>query len=75
MVQRKDVATRTSVCKFNIGTELREEFVKTLRKVVNSASASDDELYDRVQILRDTIGPVQEAAQRILRAFGAPPQR
>lgn len=77
VVQRKDVATRTSVCKFNIGTELREEFVKTLRKVVNSASASasDDELYDRVQILRDTIGPVQEAAQRILRAFGAPPQR
>ena len=31
--------------------------------------------FDRLQILVDTIDPVQLAAQRVLSAFGAPPQR
>lgn len=69
--QRTLLASQTSICKFNIGTELRVAFGIALRQAV----ASDPTRFDRVQILVDTIEPVQLAAQRVLSAFGAPPQR
>ena len=69
--QRTLLASQTSICKFNIGTELRVAFGIALRQAV----ASDPTRFDRVQILVDTIDPVQLAAQRVLSAFGAPPQR
>ena len=71
VAQRSALAAQTSVCKFNIGTELRMAFGAALRAAV----ASNPDRFDRVQILSDTIDPVQQAAQRVLRAFGAPPQR
>ena len=71
VAQRTFLATQTSICKFNIGTELRLAFGAALRVAV----ASDPDRFDRVQILVDTIDPVQVAAQRILSAFGAPAQR
>lgn len=71
VAQRSALAAETSVCKFNIGTELRMAFGVALRAVV----ASDPDRFDRVQMLGDTIDPVQQAAQNVLRAFGAPPQR
>ena len=71
VAQRSALAAETSVCKFNIGTELRMAFGVALRAVV----ASDPDRFDRVQMLGDTIDPVQQAAQHVLRAFGAPPQR
>ena len=71
VAQRSALAAQTSVCKFNIGTELRMAFGVALRAVV----ASDPDRFDRVQMLGDTIDPVQQAAQNVLRAFGAPPQR
>jgi fructose-bisphosphate aldolase class II len=71
VAQRTFLATQTSICKFNIGTELRLAFGAALRVAV----ASDLDRFDRVQILVDTIDPVQVAAQRILSAFGAPAQR
>jgi|TARA_B110000093_G_scaffold177675_1_gene215042 fructose-bisphosphate aldolase class II len=71
VAQRRLLATQTSICKFNIGTELRIAFGAALREAI----AIDPVRFDRVQILVDTIDPVQLAAQRILSAFGAPPQR
>jgi fructose-bisphosphate aldolase, class II len=71
VAQRSALAAQTSVCKFNIGTELRMAFGVALRAAV----ASDPDRFDRVQMLGDTIDPVQQAAQHVLRAFGAPPQR
>ena len=69
--QRTLLASQTSICKFNIGTELRVAFGIALRQAV----ASDPTRFDRVQILVDTIDPIQLVAQRVLSAFGAPPQR
>lgn len=71
VAQRALLSAQTSICKFNIGTELRLAFGAALREAV----ASDPDRFDRVQILVDTIDPVQVAAQRVLSAFGAPPQR
>ncbi|WP_347832271.1 class II fructose-bisphosphate aldolase [uncultured Planktomarina sp.] len=71
VAQRSALAAQTSVCKFNIGTELRMAFGVALRAAV----ASDPDRFDRVLMLGDTIDPVQQAAQHVLRAFGAPPQR
>ena len=68
--QRVRLARETSICKFNIGTELRMAFGAALREAVNA----DDTRFDRVQILRDRIDPVEAAARQVLRAFGAPPQ-
>ena len=76
VAQRSALAAETSVCKFNIGTELRKAFVVALRAAVASNPDRCDRVQiDRVQMLGDTIDPVQQAAQHVLRAFGAPPQR
>jgi fructose-bisphosphate aldolase class II len=69
--QRRHLSSKTSICKFNIGTELRMAFGSALRTAV----AADPARFDRVQILSDTLDPVQRAAQEVLRAFGLPPQR
>ena len=68
--QRRHLSAKTSICKFNIGTELRMAFGSALRAAVEA----DPERFDRVQILSDTLDPVQRAAQEVLRSFGAPPQ-
>lgn len=69
--QRTMLAKTTSICKFNIGTELRMAFGSALRDAVNK----DAERFDRVSILKETQDPVMQAAQTVIRAFGAPPQR
>ncbi len=69
--QRTRLAKGTSICKFNIGTELRMAFGNALRNAVNS----DPERFDRVTILKETHDPVEAAARTVIRAFGAPPQR
>ncbi|WP_226689375.1 class II fructose-bisphosphate aldolase [Ruegeria arenilitoris] len=68
--QRTRLARETSICKFNIGTELRMAFGAALREAVNS----DPERFDRVTILKETHDPVEAAARLVIRAFGAPPQ-
>jgi len=68
--QRKKLARETSICKFNIGTELRMAFGHALRTAVNK----DAERFDRVTILKETIDPVEAAARKVIRAFGATPQ-
>ena len=65
--QRIRLARGTAICKFNIGTELRMAFGAALREAVNR----DPNRFDRVAILKETIDPVEMAARRVIRAFGA----
>lgn len=68
--QRAKLARETSICKFNIGTELRMAFGQALREAVNR----DLDRFDRVTILKETHDPVEAAARAVIRSFGAPPQ-
>lgn len=68
--QRTRLAHETSICKFNIGTELRMAFGAALREAVNC----DPDRFDRVTILKETHDPIEAAARLVIRAFGAPPQ-
>ena len=69
--QRRVLSRTSAICKFNIGTELRMAFGQALRVAVNA----DRNRFDRIAILRETHDPVVAATRRVLRAFGAPPQR
>jgi fructose-bisphosphate aldolase, class II len=60
--QRRRLATRTSVCKFNMGTELRQVFGKALRKVL----AKDAGRFDRIEILAATEPDLTAAARSII---------
>ncbi len=61
--QRTRLSRSSSICKFNIGTELRMVFGQSLRTTL--AQAPD--LFDRVQILKQVEPDLQAAARRILR--------
>ncbi len=60
---RRHLATRTGVCKFNIGTEFRQCFGKALR----SALEDEIELFDRIDILNKTRRPLQEIAEKTIK--------
>lgn len=60
--QRRLLARQTSVCKFNIGTELRQAFGAALRQTL----IDQPDQFDRIQILRATVGPVMAAASRVM---------
>ncbi len=62
---RLHLARHTTVCKFNIGTELRMVFGQALRRAV---SAQPDR-FDRLSILKETEAPVTLAARRVLRGL------
>lgn len=63
---RKDLARNTSICKFNIGTQLRMAFGNALRQ-----SLSDNpDAFDRVELLKPTEGPVAIAAGDAIRSLG-----
>ncbi|MEM8569849.1 MAG: class II fructose-bisphosphate aldolase [Pseudomonadota bacterium] len=66
VAQRAALARTSSICKFNIGTELRMAFGKSLR----AALAADPDRFDRVQILGEIETPLEEAARAVLRAIG-----
>ena len=61
---RSQLARETAVCKFNIGTELRQAFGVSLRGVL----AADAEVFDRNVILRGTMGAMTQAARGVIRA-------
>ncbi len=65
--QRADLAAHSSICKFNIGTELRMAFGAALRRAVNK----DPDRFDRIAILQETQEPVVAAARTIFRGLGA----
>ncbi len=61
--QRLRLARTSPVCKFNIGTELRQVFGAALRREL----MADPEGFDRIRLLSATEPPLQAAARRILR--------
>ena len=63
--QRKRLAKATSICKFNIGTELRMAFGAAMREAVNA----DPVRFDRVSILKETHDPTVAATRRVLAAL------
>lgn len=67
--QRMRLARTTPICKFNIGTELRQAFGTALRR----ALAADPEVFDRITLLKATEGPLAAQARAILRDLGPPP--
>ena len=61
--QRRALA-RTNICKFNIGTELRQAFGQALRAAVNR----DATRFDRIALLSETEGPVTVAARAAIQS-------
>ena len=68
VAQRQRLARHSSICKFNIGTELRMIFGSALREAVTQNPAR----FDRVEILKETHFPAKLAAQQIIRALCKP---
>lgn len=64
--QRLALARSSSICKFNIGTELRMAFGKALR----DSLASDPDRFDRNSILKDTRVPMTAVTRTVLRSMG-----
>lgn len=67
LAQRQMLARTSKICKFNIGTELRLMFGQSLR----SALAADQEVFDRIQILKKVEPDLQAAARTALRGLAA----
>lgn len=63
--QRSHLACTSSICKFNIGTELRMTFGQALRSAVND----NPDMFDRVELLKQTHDPVERAARAVIRAL------
>ena len=59
------LATQTKVCKFNVGTELRQAFGAALRDVLSS----DPCLFDRNQILSAVKPALLRKTRRIIKSF------
>jgi len=66
--ERAILARETAICKFNVGTELRQAFGVALR----AALAADDDRFDRIAILSETHDPVVDAARAVIRSVGGP---
>lgn len=62
--QRLSLALNTAICKYNIGTELRQVFGQALRESVNK----DASRFDRVSILKDTHEPLLNATRKVLQS-------
>lgn len=59
---RRKLARETRVCKFNLGTELRQTFGNSLRKTLSDKP----EVFDRLEILKGTMAPMKQATIDIL---------
>ena len=59
---RREIATSTSVCKFNIGTELRKTFGDSLREEISKKP----EVYDRIQLINLTSEKLKLATKAVL---------
>ncbi len=63
--ERQRLAAQTTLCKFNIGTELRQSFGAAL----HASLAADPDQFDRLALLTSTEGPVTRAAGAVLRSL------
>ncbi|MEL7462015.1 MAG: class II fructose-bisphosphate aldolase [Pseudomonadota bacterium] len=66
VAERTRLARETAISKFNIGTELRLVFGRSLREVL----ANDPDRFDRVKILSGVEPAIREAARHALRTIG-----
>ena len=67
-VMRRHLSSTTAVCKFNIGTELRQAFGSALRRTL----ADDGAAFDRIAIM-NRVGPaVMQQARLVLRQLATP---
>jgi fructose-bisphosphate aldolase, class II len=66
--QRSRLARTTSICKFNIGTDLRRAFGASLHRSL----ASDPDRFDRIAILSATIPDLTDAARAAIRSCSGP---
>ncbi|GLS86776.1 fructose-bisphosphate aldolase [Cypionkella aquatica] len=66
--QRLLLAQQTSICKFNIGTELRMAFGAALRATL----AENPQTFDRIAILSATMPALQIAAHRVIAGLSQP---
>lgn len=64
---RRHLARNTSVCKFNVGTELRQCFGAELRSFLSA----NPEMFDRGEILRSTKPALTQLAAEIIHSFKA----
>ncbi|MEC8643717.1 MAG: class II fructose-bisphosphate aldolase [Pseudomonadota bacterium] len=62
---RRHLALNTAICKFNVGTELRQTFGATLRRTL----ADDPGMFDRGQMLRATKPALTAMAAAVMRNF------
>lgn len=65
--QRQRLAAASRICKFNIGTELRQVFGHALRATL----AGDPGLFDRIALLSATEPAMEQAASAVIRDLGA----
>lgn len=63
---REHLAHETAVCKFNVGTELRQVFGQALRKELSA----HPQRFDRIEILSEVVEPMTEAARRLIFSLG-----
>jgi fructose-bisphosphate aldolase class II len=63
---RRQLSKETRVKKFNIGTELRQEFGRSLRAHL----AAHPTEFDRIKILTGTVAPMRHLAAKIIRDLG-----
>lgn len=63
---RRHLAKATRVKKFNIGTELRQTFARSLRDFLQKNPAE----FDRLKILSSTVEPMRQLAVKIIRELG-----
>lgn len=61
---RRELARKTAICKFNIGTELRQAFGAALRATITD----NPDRFDRIALLSATHDPVKAAAIRAIRS-------
>ena len=62
---RRHLALNTAVCKFNVGTEFRQEFGASLRQILDG----EPDIFDRGQILRATKPRLKALAVEVMRNF------
>lgn len=65
--QRTRLARSSRICKFNIGTELRQVFGAALRWTLTA----DPACFDRIAILQETEAPLVAASRELMRSLGA----
>lgn len=65
--ERATLAAQSHICKFNIGTELRQVFGAALRATLQA----DPARFDRIAILSATEAPLRAAARLVIRNLGA----